>query len=536
MRSVPATVQVGARFRVRGRVVNLPRNRRKTARLTFTLRKSARATRFTELRTVKLRRPRRGTARNFNLRIEMPDLVRAGSYTFRACVRRSGSEGKGSCRSKRLRVTDKPVPGPGPGPTPPGPTPPGPGAEALAKHSLRAPLTGENFYFVMADRFWNGDTTNDKGGIDSTDPDVHGFDDTKKGYFHGGDLKGLLDKIEYIEDLGTTAIWLTPSFKNRPVQGPPGSRSAGYHGYWVTDFEQIDPHFGTNAELRALIDEAHERGMKVFFDIITNHTADVISYDEEQYAYVSKDREPYRTAAGTPFDDRDFAGTDSFPALSENPNTSFPLTPENNTGIEKVPSWLNDETLYHNRGDTTFTGEDSLYGDFFGLDDLFTEHPQGRQRHGRHLQEVDQGDADRRVPHRHHEARQRRVLAEVLARGAAVREGPGHPRVLHVRRGRRRHAPRSRRTTRPRTTSSPCSTSRSRRRRARSRRSRRPPTGCATSSATTTTTPTRTRTPTSCRRSSATTTPGTSGCSCATTTRRGRRSRSCWRATSSRTS
>ena len=123
MRSVPATVQVGARFRVRGRVVNLPRNRRKTARLTFTLRKSARATRFTELRTVKLRRPRRGTARNFNLRIEMPDLVRAGSYTFRACVRRSGSEGKGSCRSKRLRVTDKPVPGPGPGPTPPGPTP-----------------------------------------------------------------------------------------------------------------------------------------------------------------------------------------------------------------------------------------------------------------------------------------------------------------------------------------------------------------------------------------------------------------------------
>ena len=77
---------------------------------------------------------------------------------------------------------------------------------------------------------------------------------------------------------GTTAIWLTPSFKNKPVQGDAGAESAGYHGYWITDFTQIDPHLGTNADLKALVDAAHKRGIKVFFDIITNHTADVIDY------------------------------------------------------------------------------------------------------------------------------------------------------------------------------------------------------------------------------------------------------------------
>ena len=144
-----------------------------------------------------------------------------------------------------------------------------------AAHSLRGPVTDENFYFVMADRFSNGNTANDDGGL-GPDPMVSGFDPTKKGFYNGGDLNGLLDKIDYIQGLGTTSIWLTPSFKNKAVQ--PEDKSAGYHGYWVTDFTQIDPHLGTNDELKALIDEAHSRGMKVYFDIITNHTADVIGY------------------------------------------------------------------------------------------------------------------------------------------------------------------------------------------------------------------------------------------------------------------
>ncbi len=244
----------------------------------------------------------------------------------------------------------------------------------IGKHSLRASVTDETFYFVMADRFENGSTANDTGGIQGG-PNQHGFDQTNKGFYQGGDLKGLLNRIDYIRGLGTTSIWLTPSFKNKAVQLEDGP-SAGYHGYWVTDFTQIDPHLGTNDELRALVEAAHERGMKVYFDIITNHTADVIGYEEgARTAYVPKDKEPYRSASGTPFDDRDYAGTSNFPALSR--TESFPYTPRLDADEQnlKVPTWLNDLTLYHNRGNTTFTGEDSSYGDFFGLDDLFTEHP-----------------------------------------------------------------------------------------------------------------------------------------------------------------
>ena len=146
-------------------------------------------------------------------------------------------------------------------PAPPSDAPGSNRTGELGAHSLRTPVTGENFYFVMADRFSNGDAGNDDGGL-GPDPMVSGFDPTRKGFYNGGDLNGLLNKIDYIQGLGTTAIWLTPSFKNKAVQ--PEDNSAGYHGYWVTDFTQIDPHLGTNADLKALIDEAHSRGMKVY--------------------------------------------------------------------------------------------------------------------------------------------------------------------------------------------------------------------------------------------------------------------------------
>ena len=251
------------------------------------------------------------------------------------------------------------------------------GDRRLATPSLRTPLTRERFYFVMADRFANGSPDNDTAGIPGDRLD-HGFDPTDKGFFHGGDIAGLTQRLDYLDDLGTTAIWLTPSFKNRPVQGVGAAASAGYHGYWVTDFTQLDPHFGTNAEFKRFVDRAHARGIKVFFDIITNHTADVIDYAEGQYAYVDKETEPYRDAAGNPFDDVEYAdGEPPFPPLD--PETSFPYTPVFRTPEDatvKVPAWLNDRTLYHNRGDSTFSGESSTYGDFIGLDDLFTEHPQ----------------------------------------------------------------------------------------------------------------------------------------------------------------
>jgi len=246
--------------------------------------------------------------------------------------------------------------------------------DALVAAPARQAGGDEQFYFVMTDRFANGDTTNDTGGIEGDALD-HGFDPTDKGFYQGGDLAGLHDNLDYIEGLGTTAIWLTPSFMNRPVQGTGDDVSAGYHGYWITDFTQIDPHLGTNAELEALIDDAHARGIKVYFDIITNHTADVIDYAEGEYSYIDQATRAYTDAAGNVFDPADHAGTADFPELDA--ATSFPYTPviADDDADVKVPSWLNDPTLYHNRGNSTWSGESVTFGDFDGLDDLMTEHP-----------------------------------------------------------------------------------------------------------------------------------------------------------------
>ena len=251
---------------------------------------------------------------------------------------------------------------------------------ALAGNSLRKDLTREQFYFVMADRFANGKASNDAGGL-TGDRLVTGLDPTAKGFYHGGDLKGIKDKLNYLQGLGVTSIWMTPSFKNKPVQGTGVNVSAGYHGYWITDFTQIDPHLGTNEELTELIDAAHGKGMKVFFDIITNHTADVISYQEPaptdgDYPYISKTASPFTDINGSAFDDLTYANGTEFPKLDA---TSFPYTPVFPTEADKtvkVPAWLNDPTYYHNRGNANFDGtEGDVYGDFVGLDDLFTAQP-----------------------------------------------------------------------------------------------------------------------------------------------------------------
>ena len=243
---------------------------------------------------------------------------------------------------------------------------------ALAGQSLRRDLTREQFYFVMADRFSNGDPSNDAGGL-SGDRLTTGLDPTAKGFYHGGDLKGITDKLDYLKGLGVTSIWMTPSFKNKPVQGSGDDVSAGYHGYWITDFTQIDPHLGTNEELKTLVDKAHGKGLKVFFDIITNHTADVISTPSD---YISKADRPYKDAAGHEFDDIPYATGNDFPELDA--QTSFPYVPVLAPGDENVkkPAWLNNPTYYHNRGNANFDGtEGDVYGDFVGLDDLFTEQP-----------------------------------------------------------------------------------------------------------------------------------------------------------------
>ncbi len=270
---------------------------------------------------------------------------------------------------------------------------------------LTHPGAGQTIYILMPDRFANGDPANDRGGI-AGGPEQHGYDPTRTGYFHGGDLAGVIKQLDYIQGLNVSTIWTTPPFKNNPVQ----SGSAGYHGYWITDFLNIDPHFGTNADYRELLRQAHARGLRVYLDIVVNHTGDILKYPGEQYGYLDTKTTPTRDASGKAFDERALAynglpassaevgrrvpsppeahGAERSPRPTSEPSThaefpaldartSFARPPIVPPGLAqaKNPAWLNDPTLYHNRGNSTFAGESATRGDFVGLDDVMTEHP-----------------------------------------------------------------------------------------------------------------------------------------------------------------
>ncbi len=141
---------------------------------------------------------------------------------------------------------------------PPIPVPPAAAAEPAPPDR---PWTDDVLYFVLVDRFADGDPSNDGGG-----------DRTAKGAFHGGDLKGLLAHLDEIASLGATAIWLNPLAQNIPgfVTGA-GFPDWGYHGYWADDLSQLDPRFGTGEDLAALVRECHGRGLKVLLDVVYNH-------------------------------------------------------------------------------------------------------------------------------------------------------------------------------------------------------------------------------------------------------------------------
>lgn len=250
----------------------------------------------------------------------------------------------------------------------------------VAVPRLTHPGAGQVFYFVLPDRFANGSTVNDQGGLGGG-PETHGFDPASITDYHGGDFAGLTAKLDYLKGLGVTAVWVTPPFKNQATRvRANGTHTSGYHGYWILDFLQVDPHLGTDAEFRTFVREAHARGLKVCLDIITNHTADVIRYAGDT-TYRDTRSAPYRDAEGRPFDIRAMAynglgDPTAFPALSV--ERSFPLRPLLPAGTEnaKNPSWLNDPTLYHNRGNSAKEApESALYSDFRGLDGIMTEHP-----------------------------------------------------------------------------------------------------------------------------------------------------------------
>ncbi len=235
-------------------------------------------------------------------------------------------------------------------------------------------LAGEQIYFVMPDRYANGETSNDNGAGDS----FGGFNKSDWGYFHGGDLKGLTDNLDRIQSMGFTALWITPVMLQRAVQGS----SAAYHGYWGMDFTEVDPHFGSKQDFKNLVDALHARGMKIYLDIVINHTADIISFSDG-YTYETLSAKPYKDAAGNTFSLESVAGkplcnetlvTNCFPLMNLG---SFPKSINSGDSNLKWPSFLQDVRNYHNRGNISnwANAEQSIYADFFGLDDLMTESP-----------------------------------------------------------------------------------------------------------------------------------------------------------------
>ena len=132
---------------------------------------------------------------------------------------------------------------------------------ASAPAPIARPWSDEILYFVLVDRFADGDKSNDANA-----------DPAGKGTFHGGDLRGLTAHLDEIASLGATAIWINPLVKNIDghVDGV-GFPDWGYHGYWADDFTRLDPRFGSEADLKALVDACHARGIRVLLDVVYNH-------------------------------------------------------------------------------------------------------------------------------------------------------------------------------------------------------------------------------------------------------------------------
>jgi glycosidase len=231
----------------------------------------------------------------------------------------------------------------------------------------------QRIYFVMTDRYANGSAANDTGGYGGG-RNQNGFDPAATGYWHGGDFKGLtgactdpVHGLARIKSLGFNAIWVTPPVVNQVFTGS----SAGYHGYWGLDFTSVDPHLGTNQDFGDFVSCAHSLGMKVIMDVVVNHTGDVVLLSGGS-AYNDA---PYKDCKGKVFNPAAYVGKSTFPCLSA---ANMPRAPFVLPALAKVkkPDWLNDPLNYHDRGDIAFDScSEQCYeqGDFFGLDDLFTE-------------------------------------------------------------------------------------------------------------------------------------------------------------------
>ena len=120
-------------------------------------------------------------------------------------------------------------------------------------------------YLLMPDRFSDGDQSNNQG-VDRTNPRA----------WHGGDLRGVINHLDYFKELGVTAIWLTPWYDNSDevtTCDKPWCPNTSYHGYGAIDYYGVENHFGTLADVRELVEKAHQKGLKIIQDQVANHVS-----------------------------------------------------------------------------------------------------------------------------------------------------------------------------------------------------------------------------------------------------------------------
>lgn len=122
----------------------------------------------------------------------------------------------------------------------------------------------EIIYQLVVDRFADGDINNN-----------HRVMYSALGRYQGGDWQGIIDHLDYLDQLGVTTLWISPIVKNIDYD----AGFDGYHGYWTQSFTKVNPHFGSPAKLRELVARAHERKMKIVLDIVTNHVGQLFYYD-----------------------------------------------------------------------------------------------------------------------------------------------------------------------------------------------------------------------------------------------------------------
>jgi alpha-amylase len=154
-----------------------------------------------------------------------------------------------------------------------------------AETDAPAPFDWHNatVYFVLTDRFQNGDPTNDHSYGRHND----GMQEI--GTFHGGDLRGLTSKLDYLQQLGVNALWISAPFEQ--IHGWVGGGTKGdfphyaYHGYYTQDWTTLDANMGNEADLRALVDGAHQRGIRILFDVVMNHAGYATLADMQAYQF-----------------------------------------------------------------------------------------------------------------------------------------------------------------------------------------------------------------------------------------------------------